>query len=217
MKVMLFPSKNKNIVTGVSFKTDGEKIKLAQNIARFLKFNDFAYLNQVHSGKVVEVDGAVKGKDGDALYTFNRGILLCVFTADCVPVYVYGKGFAGIIHAGWRGFVKGIFENFFERIKGKTKVKELKAVIGACICGNCYEVGDDVAKYFDSRFFKKTGEKYFLDLKACAFDRLVSMGIKDKNILLSPYCTKHHSYFHSYRRNKTNLRNVNFIGMRGES
>ena len=216
MKALLFQSKNKNIVAGVSFKTDGEKVSLAEEYSNFLGFKGFAYLKQIHSGKVIEVNGEVKGVEGDALFTFQKDIFLCVFTADCVPVYVFGDNFVGIIHAGWRGFVNGIFENFFREIKEKgVNPEKLRAIVGVSICGKCYEVGKDVAENFPNKFLKENNGKFLLDLKFYAYEKLVLNGIDRKSIEMSKYCTKHHSYFHSYRRNKTDFRNINFIGIRG--
>ncbi len=218
MKILLFPIDYKNVLAGVSFCTKKEKKSFAKDIGVFLGFKDYSFLNQVHSGKVIEVVNSVNGEEGDALFTFEKGIMLSVFTADCVPVYIYGENFVGIIHAGWRGFVNGIFENFFNTIKGTgLKTNSLKAIVGVSICGDCYEVGEDVAIHFSRSFLRKKSDgKFLLDLKAASVDRLIENGLKMENIQISPYCTKHHSYFHSYRRDKTDFRNVNFIGLKGD-
>ena len=217
MNILLFPfSDGKTLGTTMSFPLSREK--LAKNVADFFDFENFAYLNQIHSGKVVVADNPVKGEDGDALLTFEKNIMLCVFTADCVPVYVYGDNFVGIIHAGWRGFVNGIFENFFEILKERdVDISLCGAVIGASICGKCYEVGKDVAEEFDAEFLKEKGNgKFFLDLKKCALKKLAGKGILEKNIYLSDLCTYHHACFPSYRRDRTEFRSVNFIGMKGD-
>ncbi len=203
---------------GVSFCTDGDKDALAKKIATFLGFQSCSFMHQVHSGKVIEVVKRVNGEEGDALFTFEKGMMLSVFTADCVPVYVYGENFVGIIHAGWRGFVNGVFENFFEKLRVKgVEADNLNAIVGVSICEECYEVGEDVAVHFSKSFLrKKSNGKFLLDLKAASVDRLVKQGLKRKNILVSQYCTRHHSYFHSFRRDKTDFRNVNFIGLKGD-
>ena len=216
MRALLFPTNKKNIVAGVSFKTDGEKVLLAEEYSNFLGFKSFAYLQQIHSGKVIEVKGEVKGVEGDALFTFQKDILLCIFTADCVPVYFLGDNFVGIIHAGWRGFVNGIFENFFKEIRDKgVNPEKLNAIVGVAICGKCYEVGKEVAENFPHKFLQGKNGKYLLDLKSYAYEKLVLNGIDKKNIEILKYCTKHNDYFHSYRRNKSDFRNINFIGIKG--
>ena len=48
--------------------------------------------------------------DTDALYTYEPNLVLCSFTADCVPVIFYNEvnGLIGVIHSGWQGTVKEI-------------------------------------------------------------------------------------------------------------
>ncbi len=218
MKALLFPIDYKNVFAGVSFCTDEDKEALAKKIATFLGFQFCSFLHQVHSGKVIEVVKRVNGEEGDALFTLGKGIMLTVFTADCVPVYIYNEDFVGIIHAGWRGFVNGIFESFFEKVGVKgVKTDTLNAIVGVSICGDCYEVGEDVAVHFSKSFLrKKSNGKFLLDLKGASVDRLIEHGLKRENIQVSTYCTRHHSYFHSFRRDKTDFRNVNFIGLKGD-
>src|SRR5215475_14056150 len=65
-------------------------------------------LRQVHSGIVRDMDdttAAGEPVEGDAAVTSIGGALLCVQTADCVPILVAdanGRCVAAI-HAGWRG------------------------------------------------------------------------------------------------------------------
>ena len=204
------------IVAGVSLLNEKDRVPSLKEIADFFEFSDFFYASQIHSGKTIVFGNSAKGEEGDAVLCFEKNVLLGIFTADCVPVYVFSESFCGIIHAGWRGFVNGIFESFFEELNNKkVNLFEVKAVIGACICGDCYEVGKEVAEKFPEEFVKKQGDRFFLDLKGCAFDRLVSAGLEEKNIQKTPYCTFHENWFHSYRRNRTDFRNVNFIGLKG--
>ena len=63
--------------------------------------DSFVCANQTHSANVHKVTIADKGKGAqsttdaientDALYTYEPNILLCTFTADCVPVIFYNK------------------------------------------------------------------------------------------------------------------------------
>ena len=47
-----------------------------------------AALRQVHSARVVRVDGGGSAGEGDALVTARAGLALSVITADCVPVLI---------------------------------------------------------------------------------------------------------------------------------
>ena len=109
-----------------------------------------AALKQVHSARVVGVDGAGLAGEGDALVTTRPGVALSVITADCVPVLVAMGDAIAAVHAGWRGVVAGVVPAALERLReaaaatggdGATPIAWVGPSIGAC----CYEVGPDVA------------------------------------------------------------------------
>src|SRR5699024_9922029 len=54
-------------------------------------------------------------KNTDAVYTYEPNVLLCTFTADCVPVLFYHEttGVIGAIHSGWQGTVMEITKQLF--------------------------------------------------------------------------------------------------------
>jgi len=104
---------------------------------------DWSWLRQVHGSEVVVVDrlGAGAGTEADGAVTGLLDAVLCVQTADCVPVVLVGDGAIGVSHAGWRGLVDGII--------GRTvdAIVELgggvpSAIIGPCIRPAAYEFGE---------------------------------------------------------------------------
>ncbi|MBQ9564893.1 MAG: peptidoglycan editing factor PgeF [Synergistaceae bacterium] len=164
--------------------------------------------------------GVVRPHSGDpfdAIITRERGLLLCVKTADCVPVALLDpvKGAAGIVHSGWVGSSK--------RIAGKT-VRKMTEALGCrpenilCSIGPynrscCYEVGEDVRSRFremfsdgecESLFRKKDGGagKYLLDLGAAVSLSLCQEGVDPAHIHDSGHCTFHTSTFSSWRRTR---------------
>ncbi|MCL4809244.1 MAG: polyphenol oxidase family protein, partial [Thermoanaerobaculia bacterium] len=69
-----------------------------------------ARLKQVHGATVVEAKGIPPGQVvvagfGDALVTTERGLVLAIATADCVPLVLVDPeaGALAAVHAGWRG------------------------------------------------------------------------------------------------------------------
>src|SRR5271154_423036 len=71
------------------------------------------YLRQVHGTQVVRADQPFPPQpapEADGWITSVSGIVLCIFMADCVPLYVWEKSgrAAGVFHAGWRGLAKGM-------------------------------------------------------------------------------------------------------------
>ena len=69
-------------------------------------------LNQVHGNDVHAAtrDTARARPDGDGLVTAEPGVMLAIFTADCVPILMVDakRRVAGALHAGWRGVIAGI-------------------------------------------------------------------------------------------------------------
>jgi polyphenol oxidase len=123
-----------------------------------------AALRQIHSDVAHGVDAdrvevSVTGKhapQGDAVFTRDRGILLIVQTADCVPVLLADTKQRGIaaIHSGWRGTLKRIAAKTLGRMTMEfgTRPEDVIAAIGPAIGCCCYEVGSEVARDFDAQF-----------------------------------------------------------------
>jgi YfiH family protein len=123
------------------------------------------------------------GIDGHA--TQQQGVLLTVTVADCVPVYlsVPNKGAIALIHAGWRGTADGILGHCVELLqwRGLARSDEIVMHCGVGICGNCYEVGPEVASRFGL-----TGSVQ-LDLRAILVRQARERGIEE--ITSSPWCS----------------------------
>lgn len=90
--------------------------------------------------------------DVDGLVTNIPGIILGVFTADCVPVYFVDPVHKaiGLAHSGWRGTVGGISSEVIRRMKEfyGTSPSDLICAIGPSICRKCYEISEEVAVPF---------------------------------------------------------------------
>ncbi len=77
--------------------------------------------------------------------------------ADCVPILYHDpvQKAVGIVHAGWQGTLLEIGKvavNELVREYGSDP-KDLVVGIGPSICGNCYQIGEDVRQIF----LKKNG------------------------------------------------------------
>jgi YfiH family protein len=118
-------------------------------------------LRQIHSDiiRVVGPNGLPQGEgapQGDALMTRERGMLLGVQTADCVPILLADKQNRAVaaIHSGWRGTAKRIAEKTLGRMQMEfgTRPEDVVASIGPGIGPCCYEVGHEVIKEFAAQF-----------------------------------------------------------------
>ena len=137
------------------------------------------------------------GVDGHA--TTERGVLLTITVADCVPVYlaVPQKGAIALLHAGWRGAAAGVLARGVELLKwrGFAKSSDIVMHCGVGICGACYEVGPEVA----ARFGVPAGPgPVKLDIRAALVQQARDLGIQD--VTVSPWCSaEDRDRFYSHR------------------
>ncbi|RZV39555.1 MAG: peptidoglycan editing factor PgeF [Candidatus Acidulodesulfobacterium acidiphilum] len=166
--------------------------------------------------------------DADGVFTGRKGIVLCIRTADCVPVLFAcftGKTVAavGAVHWGWKGTYGGIVRNALYIMTNRFNINagSILAVIGPSICKKCYEVKEDFLNLFlkqnnlNIKFFKQNADegKIFFDLKAYIKNELILNGLSGKNVYDINKCTLENEDFFSYRRNKTDKRQVSFISI----
>ncbi len=180
---------------------------------------DEAFLHLSGEERLARLEGV------DALMTDVAGICIGVSTADCIPVLLYDPvcraGCA--IHAGWRGTVQRIVEKAVAKMSAVygTRTDDLRAQIGPGIHLDSFEVGDEVYNAFAQAGFDMESiskkypcggksftfhssplpSKWHIDLPECNRLQLLSSGVSEENIAVSPVCTYQQSdRFFSARR-----------------
>ena len=142
-----------------------------------------AWLQQVHGGRVVDLDIQVPG-EADGAVSRTPGTVLGVLTADCLPVFLCtDEGDAiGVAHAGWRGLLAGVLPAAVAAL-GASPGRVL-AWLGPAIGSAAYEVGEDIVVAFaeaglDQEGFFRTsaGGSSHLDLDAVARHQLAAAGV----------------------------------------
>ena len=107
---------------------------------------------QVHEDSIAVVDVETTGQDAgnkiriipktDALITTEKGVILVVLSADCLPIFIYDskRHAVGIVHTGWKGTEKRITTRALEvmRASFKSSPADMIAVIGPSIGPCCY-------------------------------------------------------------------------------
>ena len=189
---------------------------------------------QTHTTNVRRVTEEDEGKgivrdrdyrDVDGLITDIPGITLVTFFADCVPLYFLDPVHKaiGLSHSGWRGTVKRMGQVTVDAMKEAfgTRPEDIIACIGPSICGDCYEVGEEVAdefadafheKYHDVILLKKQNGKYQLDLWKANEIVLKEAGIKGDNLAVTNICTYcNPQLLFSHRRTAERRGNISFI------
>lgn len=132
---------------------------------------------------VIEADGQV---------TSRKNVALGMFAADCLPVLMADPeaGVIGAAHCGRRGLQKGVIGATIEKMVSKgAQPERIVATLGPCICGDCYEVGGDIADEFDAQFpgtftLSRFGQPG-IDIAAAALQELAKAGVPADNIVSS--------------------------------
>jgi polyphenol oxidase len=194
---------------------------------------------QTHEVKVQKVTKADSGKGSeqyetsflktDGFFTDERGIMLTLCFADCVPLFFLDKqkGFIGVAHAGWKGSVGGIAKEMVSVfVQNGSHPSAISVIIGPSICKKCYIVDERVIKLVEKvlegvekkPYNQINTVQYSLDLKELNKQILLKAGVQQANITVTSYCTSCNSdYFYSHRRDQGNTgRMLAFIGWKEE-
>lgn len=197
----------------------------------------FVCANQTHSSNFHHVTLKDKGRgsdrletaisDTDALYTFEPNLLLCSFSADCVPVIFYNEvnGLIGVVHSGWQGTVKEITLKLFEHLKQleNCNLRDFHVQIGSALSQEKFEVDEDVYVKFkdlgyadDFIYYKEQTRKYHIDNQLTVKRQCELAGIPAERITIDQTCTFVNPYGFSYREDKLSGRHLSFIMKKGE-
>ena len=162
----------------------------------------FSRLNQVHGNAVRVVTRADAGErpPADGMATCDPGVVLGIFTADCVPVLMTTRdaAVACALHAGWRGVIAGIAANGIEAMEKLGASRgEVRAALGPSIGPCCFEVDAELAARFAAEIpgsarYARDGKpgKAYLDLRAIVRDQLVVAGVPADAIENAGPCTR---------------------------
>ena len=174
----------------------------------------------VHGAAVARVDapcGAVEGVD--ALLTNRPRTPLLATFADCYPIVLYDpvQRAVALVHAGWRGTAAGITPAAVSAMRREygTRPGDLKVGLGPGICGECYEVGDDVAAQFDAAVVRpgpRAGAA-LLDLAEANRRQLVEAGVRVERIFSASRCTKESPDLPSHRREPDGTRFAGIVAL----
>ena len=170
----------------------------------------FVFVHQHHSDKVQKVtlndlgkgtDSFEDGVDVDALYTYEKNVPLCIFHADCVPIFFIDEmtNLVGIIHAGFKGTLIHVAYKSIKKVieDEKVDISNLKFFIGPYRLPSSFVIDEETrqkiveaglqAAIKDNRF--DNGLANILDLHR--------LGVKDEQITLSNLDTFSDDRFYS--------------------
>lgn len=186
-----------------------------RRVSRVLEcdLQDMVGTAQTHTTNIRIVTGKDGGKgilypqdyqDVDGLITNEKGLTLCAYTADCVPIFYADpvKEAIGIAHSGWRGTVGNMAGKMTLAMHEEfgSLPEDLIVGIGPSICRKCYEVDETVARQFEELMENaddirrvvlpgKAAGKYQLDLWQANRILLMRAGVLEDHIDVTDICT----------------------------
>ena len=180
-------------------------------------------VQQCHSSDVCSV-----GKEDDpsswrcdGMITRERGIVLAVRTADCIPLLLAADGCVAAIHVGWRGATKGIIAQALKCIQAQgIAPQQCHGVVGPSIMAQSYEVGAEFEAMVDEQFLTPSPHhpKHFLfDLRGYVMASLKNEGVQSlEEVAVDTYKThslfSHRRFCHDGKQGKTGTQ-LSVIGL----
>lgn len=177
-----------------------------------LKPENLMLINQGVSGHAEFANTASRHQiTADGIVTDQKGIILCIGTADCVPVLFYDEKnqIVGAAHAGWRGALRGVVENTVDvMLKHGAEISAVHAATGPCLQQSSFEAGIDMYEEFiktdatNRQWFApgKDKDHFQFDMEGFVVAKLKACGLQ--NITASnidTYAAEEDCF--SYRRN----------------
>jgi YfiH family protein len=186
----------------VSTKVGDTEEAVSGNLDRIraaMNGNETAWVRQQAGERVFRVSSPGLAGEGDALVTSESGVSLAVAVADCVPVALTGPSEVGMVHSGWRGTLSGVSANAVAEMDSDPE--SVAAYIGPCIRGCCYEVSEEIAASFETRFGAGVAEGRYLSLPEAIKRSLEETGVGEVHDLgLCTGCRP--DLFYSHRKQK---------------
>lgn len=212
-----------------SYEDGSELLRVRENfaiVARAIGIDPdyLVHAHQTHTANVRIVTASDRGngifrptayENVDGLVTNEPNVALVTGHADCIPLFFVDpiKHVIGLSHSGWRGTISDIAGNTLQVMTKEfgTDPADVVAVTGPGICGDCYEVSEDVATQFREKYgeddndmnrvLRQVGSgKYLLNLQESNRRNFIKAGVPSESCHVCDVCTKENSdIFFSHR------------------
>ena len=189
---------------------------------------------QVHGSKIhicTESDsgagfgGKAKIAGVDGLITQVPEQYLMIRTADCVPVLMMDKQHRAVaaLHSGREGTRQNIVGKAIDTLKEHFGIspQDLCVWVGACICAEHYQVSPELYEQFiasmhEQGLYPFLSQDHHLNIRLAVFQQLLSAGVAFRDIDQDMNCTHEDHGYHSYRRDGSDRRQINIVGIEHE-
>jgi YfiH family protein len=158
----------------------------------------------------------------DAMITDIPHQYLLIRTADCTPILLFDpkRLVVAAVHSGREGTRKNIAGACVNAMIGHygCNPADIVAHIGAGICEAHYEVSEAMYEEFNASLISEgfcpcTNMHRHLNIRTTIFQQLIRAGLRFINIENVHVCTYEDTGYFSFRRDGTNNRQINLIGI----
>lgn len=189
----------------------------------------FAYQSHSDIVRLVTLSSGGAGYDSfesgiacDALYTYDAGLALAVFHADCAPVFLYDevRKWVAVIHAGTQGTLNRITEKTVRHLieAEGSDPRHIHAYIGPALTFAFHPITEAEKENIlkanpDFNYgIKRSDGIYYLDVPLLNYGQLRALGVPSTNIEASGIDTysNPNEYF-SFARDKKTGRHLSII------
>lgn len=176
--------------------------------------------HQTHSDRVLKIIDIESNRDGDALYTYNKDLVLCVLHSDCSPIFLYApdREIIASIHSSIKGTFLEITKKTVKTLISKEGCdpKKMIAIYGPGVSFSHIPADDKMVLRAKNmgylKCIKKTFDSTYLDTILMNYLQLRSQNIPAENIIMSHYETYDNAnMFFSSLRNPTTGRMISLI------
>jgi len=205
---------------GEKFENNGVSVFFGNSKAKHsLEYENIQFGHQMHKADLIEIHESNQQssnliQSSDGLHTCKKNLKLGLYTADCIPCFLYNGQRIFSLHLGWRSLHLGLLE---KALKFVDKSEEVFIFIGPHIQFSSFEVGNDVLSQFkeilrntkDQSWYSQVSDKKF-NISLQNIIKIKAAGYKT-NILSSAIDTYTSDLHCSYRRQAgTKERNISF-------
>ncbi|MGE0009449.1 MAG: polyphenol oxidase family protein [Candidatus Babeliales bacterium] len=186
---------------------------------KMMHLDQLLFVHQVHGSDGIAINSKEQAQelapfsiDSDYMVSNVISIGLAIATADCLSIILFDKVHhaVGIVHAGWRGTVKGVAREAVKRMQAVygTRPEDLMVFFGPSAKACCYKVGQEVLEALESfagheQVLHQEQEGIMFDVPLLNRIILEELGVrKDAFHLSYNVCTLCSDGFCSYRKSK---------------
>ena len=194
----------------MSFNVGDDRESVNKNRSAFfnelgLNNENVAFQKQVHGDGIKIISEGGNCGESDAMITSETGLGLGISSADCTAIFIYDtkNKIIAAVHSGWRGTSKKILEKTLSILikEYKCNPEDMICYLSPSISQINYEVGQEVAEYFDDKYLIPKNGKFLLDVSSSNYDMLIKHGVNTNNIQKSKLCSYgYKTLLHSFRR-----------------